>query len=69
MRKIRLFGLIISLLLPKFLLAQCAICTKNAQQMGPDAATGLNAGILFLMLVPLAGIIIMTIYIIKKYSN
>lgn len=65
---------ILSLLIPSLFwattsLAQCSICTKNAQQMGPEAAAGLNAGILFLMLVPLAGIIAMTIYVIKKYFN
>lgn len=34
--------------------AQCSICTKTAQQLGPGPAQGLNAGILYLMLTPLA---------------
>ncbi|HVB02459.1 MAG TPA: hypothetical protein VNE41_01945 [Chitinophagaceae bacterium] len=35
-------------------LAQCSICTKTAQQLGPQAAHGLNAGILYLMAMPFA---------------
>jgi hypothetical protein len=34
--------------------AQCAMCTKTAQQMGEKPAKGLNQGILYLMLAPLA---------------
>lgn len=69
MHKIRVILLTLSFFLPKYIFAQCAICTKNAQQMGPDAAAGLNAGILLLMIIPLVGMIIMTIYVIKKSSN
>ncbi len=34
--------------------AQCSICTKTAQQMGHKPARGLNSGILYLMVAPLA---------------
>jgi len=34
--------------------AQCSICTKTAQQMGHKPAKGLNSGILYLMVAPLA---------------
>ena len=39
--------------------AQCSICTKTAGQMGEKKATGLNSGIVYLMLTPfvLAGFI------------
>jgi hypothetical protein len=32
--------------------AQCAMCTKTAQQLGEKPASGLNKGILYLMLTP-----------------
>ncbi len=32
--------------------AQCAMCTKTAQQLGEKPAQGLNTGILYLMLAP-----------------
>lgn len=34
--------------------AQCAMCTKTAQQLGEKPAQGLNQGILYLMLAPFA---------------
>ena len=34
--------------------AQCAMCTKTAQQLGEKPAMGLNQGILYLMLAPFA---------------
>ena len=34
--------------------AQCSLCTKTAQQLGEGPAKGLNAGILYLMGIPLA---------------
>ena len=34
--------------------AQCSICTKTASQLGEGPAEGMNAGILYLMLTPLA---------------
>ena len=34
--------------------AQCSICTKTASQLGEGPAQGLNVGILYLMLTPLA---------------
>ncbi|HEY0297579.1 MAG TPA: hypothetical protein VGB84_00015 [Arachidicoccus sp.] len=35
-------------------MAQCALCTKTAQQLGDGPAQGLNQGILYLMFIPLA---------------
>ena len=35
-------------------MAQCAMCTKTAQQMGEKPAIGLNNGILYLMIAPFA---------------
>lgn len=32
--------------------AQCALCTKTAQQMGEKPAQGMNSGILYLMVMP-----------------
>ena len=34
--------------------AQCAICTKTAQQLGEKPAKGLNTGILYLAFMPMA---------------
>jgi hypothetical protein len=34
--------------------AQCSICTRTAQQLGEKPAKGLNAGIIYLALTPLA---------------
>ena len=34
--------------------AQCAMCTKTAQQLGEKPAAGMNAGILYLMMAPFA---------------
>jgi hypothetical protein len=34
--------------------AQCSICTKTASQLGEDAGSGLNAGILYLAAAPFA---------------
>ena len=34
--------------------AQCAVCTKTAQQLGEKPAQGMNSGILYLMLTPFA---------------
>lgn len=35
-------------------LAQCSICTKTAQQLGHKPAEGMNSGIIYLMIAPLA---------------
>lgn len=35
-------------------IAQCSICTKTAQQLGKESATGLNNGIIYLMMLPFA---------------
>ena len=34
--------------------AQCSLCTKTAQQLGEGPASGLNSGILYLMMAPFA---------------
>lgn len=34
--------------------AQCAMCTKTAQQLGEGPAKGMNSGIIYLMLTPFA---------------
>lgn len=34
--------------------AQCSICTKTAMQQGEKPASGLNSGIVYLMLTPFA---------------
>ncbi|HAO46991.1 MAG TPA: hypothetical protein PLZ45_01380 [Ferruginibacter sp.] len=34
--------------------AQCAVCTKTAQQLGEKPAAGMNSGIIYLMLMPFA---------------
>jgi hypothetical protein len=57
--KKKFFILFFTILLSLFfnaslLIAQCSICTKTAQQLGPGPARGLNAGILYLMFTPLA---------------
>ncbi len=35
-------------------IAQCSICTKTSQQQGKEGATGMNSGIIYLMLAPFA---------------
>lgn len=42
------------ILIINFCPAQCAMCTKTAQQLGEKPAQGLNSGILYLMLAPFA---------------
>lgn len=34
--------------------AQCSICTKTAMQLGEKSATGMNSGVIYLMLAPFA---------------
>jgi hypothetical protein len=53
MKKIILFILLFQMLLfTQQVSAQCALCTKTAQQLGEKPALGLNSGILYLMLMP-----------------
>ena len=58
MNKCRLFFPFVlvtaSLLWAQLVKAQCSLCTKTAQQLGEGPAKGLNAGILYLMGIPLA---------------
>ncbi len=35
-------------------IAQCSICTRTASQLGKESATGLNNGIVYLMILPFA---------------
>jgi hypothetical protein len=42
------------LLSPVTVDAQCALCTKTAQQLGEKPAQGMNSGILYLMAMPFA---------------
>ena len=48
------------------LMAQCALCTKTAQQLGDGPAAGLNKGILYLMVIPIS---ILSIIGIKWYKK
>ena len=48
------YVLILSLSISATAGAQCSICTKTAAQLGEKPARGLNAGILYLALTPLA---------------
>ena len=54
--KAKYFFLTIIILFASFTqsMAQCALCTKTAQQLGDGPAAGLNKGILYLMFIPLA---------------
>jgi len=52
MRKIIVFLASFLLIISMSAAAQCAMCTKTAQQMGEKPAQGLNSGILYLMLAP-----------------
>ena len=55
MKQIKHISLIVLLSLFTFsqTLAQCALCTKTAAQLGDGPAAGLNKGILYLMVIPL----------------
>jgi len=46
--------LFLSLVMTKDIKAQCSICTKTAQQLGHKPAKGMNSGIIYLMVAPLA---------------
>ena len=56
MKKCFLFfsGMALFVLMSAMATAQCAMCTKTAQQLGEKPAQGLNSGILYLMLAPFA---------------
>ena len=43
-----------TLLVTQDAMSQCSICTKTAQQLGDKPARGLNSGIIYLMVAPLA---------------
>ncbi len=50
----KLLFVILAIFVQANALAQCAMCTKTAAGLGDDAAEGLNNGIIFLALTPLA---------------
>jgi hypothetical protein len=52
MKRLIIFMLLFCLQAPSFLMAQCSMCTKTAQQLGEKPAQGLNSGILYLMFAP-----------------
>lgn len=55
MKKALLIGCLFgTLLATNNAMAQCSICTKTAQQLGDKPAKGLNSGIIYLMVAPLA---------------
>lgn len=47
-----MFSFIFSVFFVQRSSAQCAICTKTAQQLGKKPAQGLNAGIIYLASAP-----------------
>jgi F0F1-type ATP synthase membrane subunit c/vacuolar-type H+-ATPase subunit K len=53
-RLVVLVALITGLAVSGSAVAQCSICTKTAQQLGHKPAKALNAGIIYLMMAPLA---------------
>ena len=52
MKRLLIFVLLFFLQAGSFLMAQCSMCTKTAQQLGEKPAQGLNSGILYLMFAP-----------------
>ena len=50
----RIFLLIALQWISVSLMAQCAICTKTASQMGEDAGKGFNVGVIYLAAMPFA---------------
>jgi len=56
MKKLVLLSFIVlfTLSVSTTLSAQCSICTKTASQLGEKQGKGLNGGIIYLMLTPLA---------------
>ena len=52
MKRLLIFVLLFFLQAGSFIMAQCSMCTKTAQQLGEKPAQGLNSGILYLMFAP-----------------
>lgn len=50
----KIFLLVFAVIVALQLQAQCSICTKTASQLGEGPAQGLNSGIIYLMVAPLA---------------
>jgi len=51
---VALLSIVLLLNFTEELNAQCSICTKTAQQLGHKPAKGMNTGIIYLMIAPLA---------------
>ncbi len=49
-----IFLFLIQVLVASQAIAQCAVCTKTAQQLGEKPALGINQGIIYLILTPFA---------------
>jgi hypothetical protein len=53
-RSVVLMAIVVGVAMADTAAAQCSICTKTAQQLGHKPAKALNAGIIYLMIAPLA---------------
>jgi hypothetical protein len=53
-RSVVLMAIVVGVAIADTAAAQCSICTKTAQQLGHKPAKALNAGIIYLMIAPLA---------------
>ncbi len=51
-RKLQITAFVFLQVMPFLSFSQCAMCTKTAQQLGEGPAKGLNAGIIYLALIP-----------------
>ncbi len=60
------FLFVLGILSAQSLFSQCSLCTKTAQQLGPQAASGMNFGVLY-MIVIVAVIILYLVYRVKKH--
>lgn len=50
--KYKIFLFVLTFVIAVNAIAQCAICTKTAAQIGEEAGRGFNAGILYLAAMP-----------------
>ncbi len=54
MKRLWVVMMVVCLMAPVLSEAQCSICTKTASQLGEGPAKGMNSGIVYLMIAPLA---------------
>lgn len=54
MKRLWIVLMVVCLMAPLLSEAQCSICTKTAAQLGEGPAKGMNSGIVYLMIAPLA---------------